>query len=106
MLLTVKSIRIKRMNVEIIFERGVRRGARGVCKGKGRLQGASGVRKGVGHCFWGIRRGAGACGIVFWGVRRDKQRSQGARTACMIVFAADVRFFCKFEFYVHIHYYF
>lgn len=40
------------------------------------------------------------------GVRRGKQRSQGARTACMIIFAADVRFFCKFEFYVHIHYYF
>lgn len=58
----------------------------------GRLQGASGVRKGVWHCFWDVRRG--------------KQRSQGARTACMIVFAADVRFFCKFEFYVHIHYYF
>lgn len=78
-------------------------GARGVRRGKrrsqgrgalflGRLQGASDVRKGVWHCFWDVRRG--------------KQRSQGARTACMIVFAADVRFFCKFEFYVHIHYYF
>lgn len=78
---------------------------KGVRKGAGtfvRAQGAWGIvlgafaraqgRGGVWHCFWGVRRG--------------KQRSQGARTACMIVFAADVRFFCKFEFYVHIHYYF
>lgn len=85
MLLTVKSIRIKRMNVEIFCERG------------------SQGRKGVGRCFWGVRKGVWHC---FWGVRRGKQRSQEARTACMIVFAADVRFFCKFEFYVHIHYYF
>lgn len=96
MLLTVKSIRIKRMNVEIFCERGVRggkgrsRGGRGVCKGKRRSQGR-----------WGVGRSLGARGV-----RRGKQRSQGARTACMIVFAADVRFFCKFEFYVHIHYYF
>lgn len=85
MLLTVKSIRIKRMNVEIFCER--------------RSQERGGVRKGVWHCFWGVRRGVGAQGIVFGAFAR-------ARNACMIVFATDVRFFCKFEFYVHIHYYF
>ena len=63
MLLTVKSIRIKRMNVEIFCERGV-------------------------------RKGAGAWGRValFLG------RSQGARTACMIVFATDVSFFVNLNF--------
>lgn len=80
MLLTVKSIRIKRMNVEIFCERGVRKGARGVrggagawgvvfgafAGGKGRSQG----RGGVGHYFWVVRKGVG--------------RSQGARNACMI----------------------
>lgn len=61
MLLTVKSIRIKRMNVEIFCERGVRKGKRRsqgrVALFLGRLQGASGVRKSVGHCFWGVRWG-------------------------------------------------
>lgn len=78
MLLTVKSIRIKRMNVEIFCERG------------------SQGRKGVGRCFWGVRKGAGQC---FWGVCKGKKRVYD-------FFATDVRFFCKFEFYVHIHYYF
>lgn len=70
---------------------------------KGAFARARGVRKGVWHCFWGVCREqaafARAWGIVFGAFA-------GARTACMIVFAADVRFFCKFEFYVHIHYYF
>lgn len=65
-------------------------GSKGRLQGRGalflgRLQGASGVRKSVGHCFWGVR----------WGKKRVYD-----------FFAADVRFFCKFEFYVHIHYYF
>lgn len=81
LLLTVKSIRIKRMNVEIFCGRGVR-GVQGTfARAQGRLQG----RGGVGHCFWGVR----------WGKKRVYD-----------FFAADVRFFCKFEFYVHIHYYF
>ena len=52
--------------------RGVRRGAGawGVRWVQGAFAGASGVRRGVWHCFWDVRRG--------------KQRSQGARTACMI----------------------
>lgn len=105
MLLTVKSIRIKRMNVEIFCERGVRKGVGhyfwGVCRGKRRSQGR-----------WGVGRSLGARGV-----RRGKRRSQGrgamflgssqgARTACMIVFPSRREIFCKFEFYVHIHYYF
>lgn len=85
MLLTVKSIRIKRMNVEIFCERGV-------CRGKG-------VRWEEGAFAGSKRRSQGRVALSLG-------RSQGARNACMIVFAADVRFFCKFEFYVHIHYYF
>lgn len=67
---------------------------------KGRLQG----RGGVWHCFWGVRRGkrrslggrgvckgARAWGNVFGAFAR-------ARNACMIVFAADVRFFVNLNF--------
>lgn len=79
--------------------KGVRRGARawGVVFGafarawgivfgafagrKGRLQG----RKGVGQCFWGVRKG--------------KKRVYDC-------FCSRREIFCKFEFYVHIHYYF
>ena len=50
----------------------------------------------------GVRRVKGAFaggkGRCFWGVRRGKQRSQGARTACMIVFATDVSFFVNLNF--------
>ena len=91
MLLTVKSIRIKRMNVEIFCERGSQgRGAMFL----GRLLGGRGVCKDVGHYFWGVcreqaafarawgivfgafagasgvRRGVGQC---FWGVRRGQE---------------------------------
>ena len=48
---------------------------------KGRLQG----RKGVGQCFWGVRKG--------------KKRVYDC-------FCSRREIFCKFEFYVHIHYYF
>lgn len=62
-----------------------------------------GVRKGAGHYFWGVCREqaafARACGIVFGVFAGSKKRVYD-------FFAADVRFFCKFEFYVHIHYYF
>lgn len=75
MLLTVKSIRIKRMNVEIFCERGSQgRGAMFL----GRLLGGRGVCKGVGHYFWGVCRGKrrsqgrGGVGHCFWGVRREQ----------------------------------
>ena len=45
------------------------------------------------------RGGAGACGIVFGEFAGGKNRVYD-------FFPTDVRFFCKFEFYVHIHYYF
>lgn len=80
MLLTVKSIRIKRMNVEIFCERGVRKGvgACGIVFGafagcKGRSQGVRGVRWGVGTFV----RAQGAWGIVLGAFAR-------ARNACMI----------------------
>lgn len=103
MLLTVKSIRIKRMNVEIFCERGVRWDKR---RSQGRVALFLGRSLGRGVLFLRRLQGRKGVGRCFWGVCRGKQRSQEARTACMIVFAADVRFFCKFEFYVHIHYYF
>lgn len=84
MLLTVKSIRIKRMNVEIFCERRSQ-GERGVCKGKRRSQGRVAL-------FLGRSLGRGAFA--------------GSKGCVYDFFAADVRFFCKFEFYVHIHYYF
>lgn len=64
----------------------------------------------------GVRRGAGACGIVFGafagasGVRWEEGAFAGVFAGCKKhvydFFPTDVRFFCKFEFYVHIHYYF
>lgn len=68
--------------------KGVRRVKGAFAGGKGRSQGQAAFARAQGR------------GALFLG------RSQGARNACMIVFATDVRFFCKFEFYVHIHYYF
>lgn len=53
---------------------------------------------------------ARACGIVFgafagaWGIVLGA--FAGRKKRVYDFFAADVRFFCKFEFYVHIHYYF
>lgn len=85
--------------------RGVRRGAGawGVRWVQGAFAGASGVRRACGIVFGAFARGQGA---LFLG------RSQGARGVrkgkkrVYDFFPADVRFFCKFEFYVHIHYYF
>lgn len=69
-----------------------------VCKGA----------RGVGHCSWGVRKGAGAWGRVALFLGRS-QGARGVRRGKKRVydfFPTDVRFFCKFEFYVHIHYYF
>lgn len=80
------------MNVEIFCER---RSQGRVALSLGRLLGGRGVCKGVGHYFWGVCREqaafARAWGIVFGAFA-------GARNACMIVFAADVRFFVNLNF--------
>ena len=110
LLLTVKSIRIKRMNVEIFCERGVCKGVGIVFEAfagcKGRSLGARGVRRGAGACgiVFGAFAGASgvcreqaafarACGVVFGAFAGARGRgalflgrSLGARTACMIVF--------------------
>lgn len=70
-------------------------GARGVRWVQGAFAGA----RGRVALFLGRSQGRGGAGHCFWGVRKSKKRVYD-------FFATDVRFFCKFEFYVHIHYYF
>lgn len=75
--------------------------ARDVRGEEGAFARARGVRRGAGA--WGVRwvQGAfaGAWGNVFGEFAGGKNRVYD-------FFPTDVRFFCKFEFYVHIHYYF
>ena len=43
---------------------------------------------------------------LFLGRSQGQEAPTGGKKRVYDFFAADVRFFCKFEFYVHIHYYF
>ena len=89
MLLTVKSIRIKRMNVEIFCERGVRKGVGTFVRARGvrRVKGAFARAQGRGAMFLGrLLGGRGVCkGVGAWGRGAlFLGRSLGARNACMI----------------------
>ena len=77
LLLTVKSIRIKRMNVEIFCGRG--------------------VRKGVWRCLWGVRWVQGA----FAGSKgrlQGRGAFAGRKKRVYDFFATDVRFFVNLNF--------
>ena len=83
LLLTVKSIRIKRMNVEIFCERGVRWGAGTFVRAQGAwgvVFGAFAGAWGRGALFLGRSQGRGGVWHCFWGVRKGKGRSLGQET--------------------------
>lgn len=104
------------------------KGAFAGSKGRGTM--FLGRSQGRGALFLGCSQGARACGIVLGAFARAQGRGAlflghslgqaafagawgnvfgefaGGKNRVYDFFPTDVRFFCKFEFYVHIHYYF